>query len=65
MSHNDQQDKRPRSGGPEGHPSNQAPSKSANNNRDGTGRVANRNDDPGGNKVTQGQGRETGNKGKQ
>ena len=65
MSHNDQQDKRPQGDGPQAHPSNQAPSKSANTNRDDAGRVANRDDDPGGNKVTQGQGRDTGNKGKQ
>jgi hypothetical protein len=58
MAHNDQDQKQPRSGGPQADPSNQSPSKSAGNNRqfNGEGR--------GGNKVTQGQGSDTGNKGK-
>jgi hypothetical protein len=58
MAHNEQETKKPQGGGPQGHPSNLGPSKRASGNRQGIegGR--------GGNKVTQGRGSDTGNKGK-
>jgi hypothetical protein len=58
MAHNEQEQKRPQGGGPQGHPSNQGPSKAAGSNREGT------DEGRGGNKTTQGQGSDTGNKGK-
>jgi len=58
MAHNEQEKKPEQGGGPQGHPSNQGPSKrgGANRERNVGGR--------GGNKVTQGRGTDTGNKGK-
>jgi hypothetical protein len=57
MAHNERE-LRTRGSGPQGHPSNQGPAKRASGNR--SGRV----DSRGGNKVTQGRGSDTGNKGK-
>jgi hypothetical protein len=56
MAHNEQQNKKSRSGGPQAHPSNQGPRKGASGSRELEGR--------GGNKVTQGRGSDTGNKGR-
>ena len=58
MAHNEQEKKTRQGNGPQGHPSNQGPSKPARGNR-GRGQEGR-----GGNKVTQGQGSDTGNKGK-
>jgi hypothetical protein len=58
MAHNEQETKRPQGGGPQGHPSNQGPPKRARGNRAGADEVR------GGNKVTQGRGSDTGNKGR-
>jgi hypothetical protein len=58
MAHNQQEHKEPQGGGPQGHPRNQGPSKRNNHNREG------RDDGRGGNKVSQGRGADTGNKGK-
>jgi hypothetical protein len=58
MAHNDQDNKRPQGGGPQGHPSNQGPSKSNGGARRGV------DEGKGGSKATQGQGSDTGNKGK-
>jgi hypothetical protein len=55
MAHNDKQDKTKGSGGPAPHPSNQTPK--GKNQGGGEG-------GPGGNKVGQGRGADTGNKGK-
>ena len=55
MAHNDKQDKTKRSDAPVAHPSNQTPKR----NNQGGGE-----DGPGGNKVGQGRGPDTGNKGK-
>jgi len=57
MAHNRQEDKHPRSGGPQAHPSNETP-KHAGGER-GAGDVVR-----GGNKVGRGEGSDTGNKGK-
>ena len=54
MAHNEQENKKQQGGGPAGHPSNQTP-KRADGSKGGV---------PGGNKVTQGRGADTGNKGK-
>jgi hypothetical protein len=59
MPHNEQEHKGTGQGGPQAHPSNQTPSKRAGG---GRGRNGGRS---GGNKVTQGKGSDTGNKGKQ
>jgi hypothetical protein len=56
MAHNEQEKKKRQDGGPQGDPSNHGPSKSGGN-RQGAG-------GQGGNKVTQGRGPDTGNKGK-
>ena len=53
--HNDKQDKTQQGGGPQAHPSNVTPKR----NDQGGGE-----DGPGGNKVSQGRGSDTGNKGK-
>ena len=58
MAHNDQQKTKARSGGPQAHPDNQAPSKRRGSGRAG-GEVIR-----GGNKVRQGRGADTGNRGK-
>ena len=58
MAHNEQENKKPQGGGPQGHPSNRGPSKPGGGNREGT------DEGRGGNKATQGQGSDTGNKGK-
>jgi hypothetical protein len=57
MAHNDKQDKRNQSGGPQADPSNVTPKR--NNDGPGGGEGT-----TGGNKVTQGRGSDTGNKGK-
>jgi hypothetical protein len=54
MAHNDKQDKTPRDGGPQPHPSNRTPKGNHGGGEDGRG----------GNKVAQGRGADTGNKGK-
>ena len=59
MARNEQQNKKGQRGGPQADPSNQTP-KRASGGRDGGGGVAAR----GGNKVSQGRGSDTGNKGK-
>lgn len=56
MAHNEQEDKKPQGGGPEAHPSNKGPMKTGGD-REG------RTPGTGGNKVTQGKGSDTGNKG--
>ena len=56
MAHNEQENKQSKSGGPQAHPSNQTPKRAAGGGGNGEGR--------GGNKVTQGRGSDTGNKGK-
>jgi hypothetical protein len=58
MAHNDQQNKKTRGGGPQAHPDNQAPAKRGRSAPAG-GEVIR-----GGNKVRQGRGADTGNKGK-
>jgi hypothetical protein len=55
MAHNDKQDKTKGSGGPAAHPSNQTPKPKNHGGGEGG---------PGGNKVGQGRGPDTGNKGK-
>jgi hypothetical protein len=57
MAHNEQENKKPQGGGPQAHPSNHGPSKRA-------GGDAHNAPGPGGNKVGQGRGSDTGNKGK-
>ena len=54
MAHNEQENKKPQGGGPQAHPSNQTPKGHQGGGEDGRG----------GNKVTQGRGSDTGNKGK-
>jgi hypothetical protein len=54
MAHNDKQDKTQQGGGPAAHPSNVPPKGHQGGGEDG----------PGGNKVSQGRGSDTGNKGK-
>jgi hypothetical protein len=57
MAHNEQENKKPQGGGPQADPSNHGPSKRAGGER-GPDQAG------GGNKVTQGEGSDTGNKGK-
>jgi hypothetical protein len=58
MAHNEHEKKKAQGGGPQADPSNQRESKRASDDR------GPRADDRGGNKVTQGRGSDTGNKGK-
>lgn len=57
MAHNEQENKKQQGGGPEAHPSNKGPMKTG-------GEREGRTPGQGGNKVTQGEGSDTGNKGK-
>jgi hypothetical protein len=57
MAHNDKQDKGEQGGGPQAHPSNVTPKRSHDGPGGGEGTT-------GGNKVNQGRGSDTGNKGK-
>jgi hypothetical protein len=58
MAHNEQENKKPQGGGPQAHPSNHGPSKR------GSGDRTPGHEGRGGNKVRQGEGSDTGNKGK-